>query len=373
VLQSLEDYPLSSRDLEVSDKQIEVLDLSRNAAHDIGKYIYSDSVGPYKAPAYEKLMINTMNMVNYLARGDLQGAKVEARRLAVMQKFIDEHEGRGASLSGPGSYLAGFAFEKSDDASEALRFYDEALEYGSFPSLSEPIARLSQKASYRSPRITEILRGGGGDGKPDPTADDSAELIIVMGLGRVPAKIAKRIPIGLALTLVSGALSPNDVNKANYLAAQGLVTWINYPELGEPRGQYGTPGFALDGAWQDLEGALAIDQEARHAWDDAKGTVVASAITRMIARVAAGEIVRQSTGGGVVGALLSLGTQATLTAVDTPDTRSWSTLPARIAIGRVRVAPGTHYVDLQERGVRRRRQVTLAPGGWALLNMTVLR
>lgn len=365
-------YALSSRDLEVADKQVEILDLSRGAVDEIGKYLFSDATGPYKAPTYEKLMINTMNMVNYLARGDLQGAKVEARRLAVMQKFIDEHEGRGASLSGPGSYLAGFAFEKSGDASEALRFYDEALEYGSFPSLAEPVSRLSQKASYRSPRITAILRDEGAGKKAD-AADDSAELLIVMGLGRVPAKIAKRIPIGLALTFVSGALSPTDVNKANYLAAQGLVTWVNYPELGQPRGEYGTPGFALDGSWQELEGALAIDQEAKRAWDDAKGTVVASAITRLIARVATGEIVRQSTGGGVVGALLSLGTQATLTAVDTPDTRSWATLPARVAIGRVRVPAGTHYVDLQERGVRRRRTVTLKPGGWAVLNMTVLR
>ena len=189
----------------------------------------------------------------------------------------------------------------------------------------------------------------------------------------MPAKIARRVPIGLALTLVSGALSPNDEAKANYLAAQGLVTWVNFPELGHAHGQYGTPGFALDGSWQELEGALSVDEEAKRAWDDAKGTVVASAITRLIARVATGEVVRQTTGGGVVGALLSLGTQATLTAVDTPDTRSWSTLPARIAIGRVRVPAGKHYIDLEARGVRRRRSVTLAPGGWALLNLTVLR
>jgi hypothetical protein len=85
----------------VSDKQIEVLDFSRNAAHDIGKYLFSDDVGPYKAPAYEKLMINTMNMVNYLARGDLQGARIEARRLAVMQKFLEQSENKGKSLIGP--------------------------------------------------------------------------------------------------------------------------------------------------------------------------------------------------------------------------------------------------------------------------------
>src|ERR1700733_2314325 len=77
VLQELDQYKLSSRDLEVSDKQIEVLDLSPSAAGDIGRYLFSDDVGHYKAPAYEKLMINTVNMMNYLARGDLNGARVE--------------------------------------------------------------------------------------------------------------------------------------------------------------------------------------------------------------------------------------------------------------------------------------------------------
>jgi hypothetical protein len=190
--------------------------------------------------------------------------------------------------------------------------------------------------------------------------------------GRVPPKIAKRIPIGLALTYASGALSPTDVDRANYLAAQGLVSWVNFPELGKPRGSYETPGFALNGKWAELETAVAVDLEAKQAWEDVRGTVVAGAITRLLTRVVAGEAVRRSTDDGVVGALLSLGVQATLTATDTPDTRSWSTLPARVAFGRVRVNPGTHYVDLSARGVRKRQRVTITPGGWALAAHTVL-
>src|SRR6185295_1411362 len=97
----------------------------------------------------------------------------------------------------------------------------------------------------------------------------------------------------------------------------------------------------------------AVDQEAKKAWDDAKGTVIASAITRLIARVVAGEAIRRSTNDSLLGAVLSLGTQATLTAVDTPDTRSWATLPARIAIGRVRVRPGVHVVQVEASGVQK--------------------
>src|SRR4051812_43667716 len=168
VLQELDQYPLSSRDLEVSDKQIQVLDLSANAAADIGRYLFSDDVGPYKAPAYEKLMINTVNMMNYLARSDLNGARVEARRLAVMQKFTHDKGDAAQSLLGPGSYLAGFVFEKSGKPEDALRYYDEALAYGQYQSLAEPIRRLSQQAGYSSPRFRELLSKVPA---PEPSAD----------------------------------------------------------------------------------------------------------------------------------------------------------------------------------------------------------
>jgi hypothetical protein len=430
VLQQLDQYRLSSRDLEIADKQVEILDLSRNASADLGRYLFSDDAGPYRAPAYEKLMINTMNMVNYLVRRDLSGARIEARRLAVMQRFIKEHEDPGAALMGPGSYLAGFVFEKSGRPQEALRYYDEALKYGQYQSLVEPVRRLAERGSYRSPRIRAIL--GDEDPKrappkappkkkapplkeeapepddadvskasetseaaPDsdtepsapekaesppapapetPTVDKSmGELLVIVSFGRVPAKYAKRVPIGLALTWAADSMSPNDRSRASALAAQGLVTWVNYPELGKPRGEYDIPGFTLDGRPRMLEGILALDREAKRAWEQARGAVVASAITRMITRVVAGEAVRRGSGGGALGMLLSLGTQATMVAADTPDTRSWATLPARIAFGRVWLPPGRHLVVLDARGFRKVQRVNLKAGGYAIVNLTVLR
>ena len=370
VLQQLDQPRLSSRDLELADKHIEVLDFSRGAMDDIGRYMFSDDVGPYQAPAYEKLLINTMNMMNYLERGDLNGARVEARRFAVMQKFIDEHESHGDSLSGPGSYLAGFIFERSNQPGEALRYYDEALQYGTFASLADPVRRLTQRAPSTSPRLKAVI-GQAPSGGAAP--GDSAELLVIVNYGRVPAKVAKRIPIGLALTLASGYISPDSAARANYLAGQGLVTWVNYPTLGEPRGTYGTPEFFLDNQQLPLEGILAVDLEAREAWKEAQGAVVASAITRLLTRVVAGETTRRAAGGGVVGALLSLGAQATMTAVDTPDTRSWATLPARIAFGRTLVAPGRRIVRLRAAGTEKQQTIDIPKGGWAVVVLTVLR
>jgi hypothetical protein len=206
-----------------------------------------------------------------------------------------------------------------------------------------------------------------------PTDNQSGEILVIINFGRVPAKFAKRIPIGLALTYASGALSPTDHAQANRLALQGLVSWVNYPELGRSRGTYGAPTYSLDGQWQQLEGALAVDREARAAYKEARGVIIGSAITRMISRILAGRVAQEAAGdNAALGLLLNLGTQATLTATDTPDTRSWSTLPARITFSRVRVPPGKHKLVLSASGYEKTQTVDVKPGGWAVANLTVL-
>jgi hypothetical protein len=369
-LQSLSDYELSSRDLEVADKQIEVLDFTHGTLDDVSKFMFSDDSGPYQAPPYEKLMINTLNMVNYLVRGDLNGARIEARRLAVMQQFISEHEAPGEVVGGPGSYLAGFTFEKSKEPGEALRFYDEALAQGDYTSLAGPVRRLEKLDGYKTERLKKLLAS---ESESGPADDDAAEILVVVGYGRVPAKRAERVPIGLALTLASGDLSPDSRSQANRLAAQGLVTWINFPTLPDPRPILQVPHFSVDLRPVALEGLLAVDVEAVKAWRLSKGKMIASAITRLITRIVAGEVARKATGGGAIGLLASLGTQVTLTATDTPDTRSWSTLPARIAVGRIRVPPGQHTIDVEVGGERKQKTVTLDKRGWAVVDLTVLR
>jgi hypothetical protein len=370
-LQSVGEYTLSSRDLEVADKQVEVLDFTHSTLDDISKYMFSDDSGPYQSPAYEKLMINTLNMINYLVRGDLNGSRVEARRLATMQQFIDESDPTHAGVGATGSYLAGFTFEKSREPSEALRFYDEALQHNTYDSLIDPVTQLAKIDGYRTEQIKGMLSRAPKD-SPDPPAD-SAELLVIVGYGRVPAKIAQRIPIGLALTLASGDLSPGSRAQANQLAAQGLVTWINFPTLPKPGPVRSVPMIQVDQRAIPADGTVPVDELAVAAWRETKGKMIASAITRVITRVVAGEVTKKATGGGALGFLASLGAQVTLTATDTPDTRSWSTLPARLAVARIRVPAGKHVIDVAVSGERKQQTVELKPGGWAAVNLTVLR
>ncbi len=376
IQQSVAAFDRSKVDFEAADKAVDMLDLAHDAKDTIGEYVFSGSSGKYQAPPYEKLLLNTLDMVNYLEQRDLSGARVEARRLAVMQKYIadDLHESDNAVL-GLGGFLAGFAFEKSEQFDEALRWYDQALPFTGFHSLQGPVRQLLQRGQYRSPRLKALEGDGSSAAAPTPPSPDDGEIVFVVGYGRVPHKIAHRVPIGLALTMVSGALEPNNVAAANRLAGQGLVTWINYPTLGPEHGGYTIPACVLDGQYVQLEEAVNVTEQVRGEWKKIEGKIIVSAITRMISRLAVGTVAGAIAGqkNGLIGTLVSLGAQATLTAFDTPDTRSWETLPARVAIARVRLPAGKHTVHLDARGVRRDVTVDVEKGGWSVVSLMALR
>ncbi len=384
IQQSLARFAASKKDLEVADKAIDMLDLAHNAGDSIGKYVFSDSVGRYQAPPYEKLLINTLNMVNYLETKDLSGALVEARRLAVQQRYFRDSlkEGDNAIL-GLGALLAGFAFEKSGDVDEALRFYDDALAFGPFNAVKTGVERIYPRGTYRTKRLDGAAKPGGdgaaGAELPAPGGeragtDDSGEILFVIGYGRVPHKIAERIPIGLALTLYAHYMPPSDRALAMDLATQGLVTWINFPTLGQGQGDYANPTCKLDSGWVELEQVVDVSHEVRAQWKKIEGQIIVSAITRMIARFAVGRGIRAASGEkSAIGLIASLAAQGTLTALDTPDTRSWETLPARVTAARVRVAPGKHTLSLEARGFHRDQVIDVAPGGWAVVSLMGLR
>jgi hypothetical protein len=370
IQQGIAEFPLSKRDFEAADKSIDMLDLARNAGDSIGEYVFSGNVGRYQAPPYEKLMINTLNMLNYLETRDLNGARIEARRLSVIQKYYrDNLEHKDNPVLGLGSMLAGFTFEKSGEIDEALRYYDEALAFTGFGTLGESVRRIAPQGSYRSPRIKSLLHEG--EQVPD---DDSGEVLFVVGYGRVAHKIAQRIPIGLALTYFAGSIQPHDAAAANKLAAQGLVTWINFPSLAPGRGKWDVPACKLDGQYVQLEEAVDVDREVRAEWKKIEGKIIVSAITRLIARAALGQGIQTAAGrDNIIGILASLGAQATLTALDTPDTRSWETLPARIAVARMRLPPGRHRVVIDARGWSRTQEVVVEKNGWQVVSLMALR
>jgi hypothetical protein len=360
--QSLAQLANSKGDYEAADKAIDVLDLSHGASDEVGRWVFSDSAGRYVAPPHEKLLVNVLNLVNYLETADLSGARVEARRMSVMARYLKDRAPRERTPSaalGLGSLLAGFTYEKSGDDEEARRYYADANAVGWRAHAAAP-----------APAGTGDDEGGSGS--------EDGEILVVVGWGRVPHRVAEHVPIGRAL-IRAPDLAPGDRDAASRLAAQGLVTWVNFPTLAPPRALDEAPTILVDGRAVPLDATLDVEAEVRAEWQRIEGDVMAAAISRTVARVLVGKAIEGVANTSdkkevkAVGLLLSLFAQAAMTAADVPDTRSWETLPARVGVARVRVPPGAHRVLLRARGSEREGAVRTEPAGWSAVTLFALR
>jgi hypothetical protein len=103
---------------------------------------------------------------------------------------------------------------------------------------------------------------------------------------------------------------------------------------------------------------------------------MAAAVTRMLTRAAVGAgtgvAVGKATGESGLGVLASMITQASMVAADKPDTRSWATLPARIAVVRAQLPPGEHAIEVTVLGRRHRLNTTIAPAEWVVVDVSEL-
>jgi uncharacterized protein len=380
IKQGLNQPKSSAGDFRVADKHLELLDLKNDTMGNIGKFIFSDDATVYKAPAYEKLLLNTFNMLNYLSLGDVEGAKVEARRLRVMQKYLSDEESEQASLLGLGSYLAGFAFEMSGQREQAMSFYADAVADGGYPSLVEPLSRLRACTSFKDERIDKFL-----EGRTDATCEGVPEgkgtILVVSGCGLVPHKVPKRIPIGAAVVLAGAFLTNGQILEAQGFAAHGLLTWINFPHLQPTPLKFSRTRTLVDGREAETELGLNVTEKVLAAWESIKGKLMAAAIVRLITRLAAGvateKAVSKASGSSIGGLLAGLAVQGTLTAMDTPDTRSWVTLPSAVYFSRVEVPAGTHAISIVFEGnggtYTEKRSVTVPDGGFAVVPASAMR
>ena len=93
-----------------ADSSLEVLDLRNTTGESIARFLFSDTAGPYAMHPYEKGMLNTLNMLCFLAEGNLSSSRVEARRYAIVDTFYElEEEGHRAG-NPLGDWLAGVVF-----------------------------------------------------------------------------------------------------------------------------------------------------------------------------------------------------------------------------------------------------------------------
>lgn len=402
VLQALGMYRLAARDMMICDQELDWLDIAAEDKAKLGKYMFSGTSVKYRAPPYERLMLNTLNMLNFLALRDFEGAQVEARRFRIIETFFTEDEGKTLlpGLLGFGNYMSGVAFEAGGDYRTAARKYAKAWHHGvrhdGFRRRLVELMRMTgnfasgYRDSLQSARSLDSVVADARGGEPMTFRDYrqtyvDGNLLTVVQTGMVPYKKGKRYAIAEALAYTASAsyyagftLSTSQRSTARRLAASGVLNTVNFPVLTD-NGLPSTRSVSLDIGRDSAHviHGLNVSKQVRHAWERIAPALMVAAITRMITRAAAGTAVGTATEAAteseVAGLLAQATTQLTMSAFDTPDTRSWSLLPGNIWIARRQLQPGSHSVEVRVSGKTRTKSVEIAERGPTIVNFSALR
>lgn len=350
LLQALESNQQSAASFQSVDDQLEVNDLTQDTLGNIAEFLYSGDSKVYKAAPFEKLLLNSLNMLNYMVMGKSNGAKIEARRFDINRNFLADKSRQDPSIHAFGSYLAGLAFEQAGEPNKAMRFYGDAYQTAATPELIATVRALHQRSGATDPRLSKVLNGA------KPPTSTSGELVVVIQEGLIPRRVAERIPLGAAVTRVTADphyrynMSQKERAQANRIAVKGLVTWVNFPSLKVSRERVPIVSVSVSGQSHQPALSLNLKSVAVDYFKRSQGKIIAAAITRTISRAIAGmatEALTNRSGGGPLAFLLGVMVQGTLTAADTPDTRGWVTLPARIHHLRIPLPEGAHSVRVR--------------------------
>jgi hypothetical protein len=399
ILQSLGRYKLAARDMIAVDDSLEYLDLTTADKVKVGKWLYSGSSNVYRAPPYERLLLNTLNMVNFLAMRDIQGAKVEARRFSLLEYFFVEKQDKEVmgGILGIGNYLGGAAFEAAGDYEKAARYYGRALYFGvKDPGLRERVIDLFAMTGHSPSELQQ--------NDPDALANVLKEVettqpltfeeyyekyrrgdtIFLIQTGLVPYKIPKRIPLVQAMNYqqqyayYGWTISSSTRSDAERLVYQGTLNTVNFPML-TTRNIPINRSVDLEVGGEGVRNFAYVDvaTSVQNAWNQISGALMAAAITRAVTRAVAGAAANAAAtaaaNDSTIGALAGLATKATMSAADKPDTRSWILLPSEIRIARMQLPPDVHQVTLNV-GLRDdSRSVTVRENSLNFVNFSRLR
>lgn len=372
ILQALGMGAEAAADLTEADAMLEVLDLSPDRAGKAAEYLFSAHRTLYQPPVYEKLMVNVMAMSAFLDTGHIRDAMVEARRVGVLIDFFDDEGLATHPMLGAAAYLAGITMERGGQSGDALRFYLRAWQVLDAPGLPEAVVRLGSGVPSADANEVARARERLGLAEGERPAAPAQEVITIAYSGLAPYRVAERLPIGIVFAWmrqdIRYSLGEQRQSVYNRIAAEGIMTWVNFPSLVVQDNRTAGVRADLDGRALPQTQLADVESFALAQWESDRAGVAFSAITRMITRVLAREAIQAATSQSgnqaveTIGFLASLATQGAMQAADQPDTRTWSLMPAYVWVARTPVEPGTHTVTLRSGATMVTRTVEVTEG-----------
>ncbi len=370
ILQGMGEYELSARDFVYADQHLGWFDPRKMTSLELGDYLYSGNATEYRAPASERLLINVQNMINFLVLNNLSAAKVEARRFAILTEYFQKNEEAfRPDVLAVGNYLGGVTFEKSAEFKDAALMYGRAWHYGYREKELEErlidLFRITGNVNYKiDPKLsgldTFLARSKALEpmSSQDYLAMHKDDLLVLVQTGKVARRGEKEINLDKENEKATAAKFGQNFNS------------INVPEM---TGSHSGSAVELHLGHQNtkLTYKSEVALEFQRSFDSIQPAIYSAAMSRALSRHLVGEGASSVGGDNAVSSLIGLGLKGALNTNDRPDTRSWSTSPAKISfVRKTYVAKTFRFATLSN---KRSHESKVVEGDFPVINFSKLR
>jgi hypothetical protein len=373
VLHFHNDFDSSNAVLEQAEQLLEDL-YTKSVTRAIAGLTLTDIITKYRGEPFEAVLVNYYKILNYLNKGDLDGALVECRRVNRKLQMLSDAGETDFSNDPFLQYLTGMVYKiggEPDAAGVSFRVavasYDELLAAGGV-SPPEPLyCDAAEIARMFSEHETADSLAARAECPPTPQGTGVVNLFLECGFVAHKEERELVLPIfkgddtneidefAVVLAAREGVAYDSDV-ELDYLLKVAVPILVPTPvpweyavvRVAAPSGEFQpAPAVVVD----DMNWYAAAAFEADYSRIIVRAIV--RGLTKYLAKKGADE---KDEGLGWLVNVLGVVTE-------TADTRSWSTLPEKIMMARLALPAGTYdfRVDLMEAGGRRLETITI-PG-----------
>jgi uncharacterized protein len=289
---------------------------------------------PYAGEEYESAYLHYYKARNYLALGELDGARVESRKLDEKLNHLAGHEGRALFWeSGFLRLLTGLIYEAGGEWNDAFIAYRKSL---------ENYREHERKHGGKIPEIlwARLLLAARNTGFEEEYRNHLAEARA--------AGLDPHIEEGVIAVLIDSGFVPVKREASVILPTeQGFPVKLALPEFQNrsPVSPHQVEVSAAGEQWVRAERVENVGAIARLSLEEKKNRVLAKLIARAVAKEMAVRKTERELGPGA-GLLARFAGLVS----EQADVRSWTMLPDQVLLAVIPAGPGRHEVTVRQGG-----------------------
>ncbi len=321
----------------------------------------------YKGEDFEKVLVHMFLGINFLKMGETESARVEFKLVnEELSKIRAEGNTSKYKQNLMAKYLTAVAYEITarenndlDDLEYAYKEYEQIniLSPGYGPVKADLI-RVSKRLGYND----DAAKWSAQFGNVDKSFKDAGELVVILQSGKSAVKKSRGKLLSDSAMKVSIDRSLRRISLKEGVTIAAIMVALNNAENPIPRfvERSDNTSYVKITAGNTTAGTIPFEDISNTAVNNLKEDysslqvhLAASIVTKAAASIAAGiaakKIAEKAGAGsfaGLIGTVAGAGTGAALFSSMGPDLRCWHTLPARLHLGRIFLAPGNYDVKL---------------------------